>query len=87
MEWSERRATTAKREMKLAEMKLYEELAFSWEIYIANFVLQHNILEELILNLDQTPLALVSASKVNMGPAGSHTVSTIYLNFSFFNGF
>ena len=54
---------------------------------IANLVLQHNISEEVILNLDQTPLGLVSASKVTMTPTGSYAVSTIYLGFSFFNGF
>ena len=49
-------------------------------------VLQCNIPEKYILNLDQTPLALVSTSKVTMAPTGSHTISAIYLGFSFFNG-
>ena len=40
---------------------------------------------ELILNLDQIPLGLVSASK--LAPFGSHMVSTIHLGFSFLNGF
>ena len=77
MEWSKRRGTTAKREMNPA---LYNELTFSWKIDIANLVVQHSIPEELIFNLDQTPLALVSASKVTMAPTGSHTVNLETLN-------
>ena len=74
MEWSKRRRKTGKREMNPA---LYENLTFSWKKDIANLVLQHNIPEELISDLDQTPLALVSSSRVNMATTGSHTVSTI----------
>ena len=86
VKWSKRRGTTAKNKMKPA---LYEELTFSWKKDIVNLVLQHNILEVevLILNLDQTPLALASAFKVTMASTGSHTLSIIYLGFSFFNGF
>ena len=81
MEWSKRRGRTAKREMNPA---LYEKLKFSWKKDIANLVLQHNTP---ILNLELTPLTLLSAFKVTMEPTGSHTVCTIYLGFSFFNGF
>ena len=83
-EWSKCRGTSRKREINPA---LYEELIFSCKKDITNLVLQHNIPEELILNLDQTPLPLVSASKVTMAPTGSHTVSIIDLGFSYFNGF
>lgn len=38
----------------------------------------------MIWNLEQIPLALVSASKVTTAPTGSHTVRTLYLGFSFF---
>ena len=82
--WNPWNGERAKREMNPA---LYEELLFSWKKDIVNLVLQRNIPEEYILNLDQTPLALVSVSKETMEPTGWHTISTIYLGFSFFNGF
>ena len=82
MECSKSRGTTSKREINPA---LYEEVRFSLKKNIVNLVLQHNIPDELILNLDQISLGLVSASKV--APSGSHTVSTIYLGFSLLNGF
>ena len=47
-------------------------------------MLQDNILEKLILKLDQTPLVLISASKVTMATTGPDMISTIYLGFSFF---
>ena len=53
----------------------------------AILMLQHKIPGEMILNLAQIPLALVSASKVTKTPTGSHMVRTIYLGFSIFNGF
>lgn len=71
LDWSKRRGTTAKREMNPA---LYEELSFTWKKNIATLVLDHQIPEELIFNLDQTPLAYVSASKTTMAPRGANTV-------------
>ena len=82
--WNPWNGERAKREMNPA---LYEELLFSWKKDIVNLVLQCNIPEEYIWNLDQTPFLLVSASKETMEPTGWHTISTIYLGFSFFNGF
>ena len=41
---------------------------------IVNLILQYNIPEELILNLDQTPLGFTSASKVTFAPMGSKKV-------------
>ena len=82
MEFSKSRGTTSNREINPA---LYEEVRFCLKKDIVNLVLQHNLTDELILNLDQIFLGLVSASKV--APPGSHTVSTIYLGFSFLNGF
>ena len=61
MDWSKRSGTTAKRAMNPA---LYDKLAFTWKKEIADLVLRHDIPEELIFNLDQTPLGLTSASKV-----------------------
>ena len=83
IEWPKRKGTTAKREMNPA---LYEELTFSCKKDITNLMLQQNI-PELILNLDQTPLALASVYKVTMASTGSQKVSTIYLGLLFFNGF
>ena len=82
MESSKSRGTTPKREIN---PEIYEELRFSLKKDIVNLVLQRNIPDELILNLDQIPLGLVSASK--LAPFGSHMVSTIHLGFSFLNGF
>lgn len=82
MECSKSRGTTSNREINPA---LYEEVRFCLKKDIVNLVLQHNIPDELILKLDQIFLGLVSASIV--APPGSHTVSTIYLGFSFLNGF
>lgn len=42
---------------------LCEELTFSWKKNNANLLLQHKIPDELILNLDQTTLTLVSHAK------------------------
>ena len=71
MDWTKRRGTTAKREMNSA---LYDELSFSWKKDIASLILQHDIPEELIFNLDQTPLALVAAPKSTLAPRCSHKV-------------
>ena len=57
MDWTKRRGTAAKRIMNPA---LYDELPFSWKKDIANLILQHNIPEELILNLDQHPTGVYS---------------------------
>ena len=66
---------------------LYKELTFSWKKDIANLVLQYNIPEELILNLEETSLSLLSPSIVTTALTTSHAVSTIYQDFLFFNGF
>ena len=76
IEWPKRRGTTAP----------YEELTFSYKKDITNLMLQQNI-PKLILNLDQTPLALASVYKVTMASTSSQKVSTIYLGLLFFNGF
>ena len=69
MDWTKRRGTKAKQEMHPA---LYEELSFSWKKKLADMILLHDIPEELIFNLDQTPLAFVAAPKTTMAPCGSH---------------
>lgn len=76
LNWSKRRGTTAKREMNPA---LYEELSFTWKKNIATLVLDHKIPDDLIFNLDQTPLAYVCASKTTMAPRGASTVRSIFL--------
>ena len=65
----------AKRTMNPA---LYDELSFSWKKDIANLILQHNIPEERILNLDQTPPGFTSASKVTFAPMGAKKVPVEY---------
>ena len=61
MDWTHRRGTPVKKAINPA---LYDELLLSWKKEFASLVLEYNISEELILNLDQTPLGLTSASKV-----------------------
>ena len=68
---SKRRGTTARREMNPA---LYDELALSWKKEIADLILRHKVPEELVLNLDQTPLGLTSASKATFAPHGAKNV-------------
>ena len=77
MDWIKHRGTAAKRTMNPA---LYDELSFSWKEDIANLMLQHNIPEEPILNLDQTPLGFTSASKLTFAPIGSKKVPISNIN-------
>ena len=71
LDWSKRRGTTAKREMNPS---LYDELPLSWKKEIADLILRHKVSEELVLNLDQTPLELTSASNVTFAPHGAKKV-------------
>ena len=71
LNWVKRRYTTAKREMNPA---LYEELTFTWKRKIANAVVEHSILKELILNFDQTPLGFTAPNKSTFTHKGVHSV-------------
>ena len=71
LDWGKRKGTTAKREMNPA---LYDELTLSWNKETADLILRHKVPEELVLNLDQIPLCLTSASKVTFAPHGTKKV-------------
>ena len=60
MNWVKRRGITAKRTMNMA---LYDELAFTWKKKIAEKVFEHKIHNDLILNVDQTPLGFTCPAK------------------------
>ena len=55
--------------------KVLEEEKFSFQRTISKFVLEHDILLDLVLNLDQTPLSYVSSGKYAFDLKGSTTFS------------
>ena len=71
MEWSKRKGTTSKIEPS-KQFLLKEKLTF--QRCIASIIEEHDIMKELILNLDQTPLSYVSPGKYTFNPKGAKTV-------------
>ena len=69
LDWVKRRGTTAKREINPA---LYEELRFSWKRKIAQTVPDHNIHNDMILNIDQTPLGFTAPNKTTYTERGTN---------------
>ena len=55
--------------------KVLEEEKFSFQRTISKFVLEHDILLDLKLNLDQTPLSYVSLGKYTFDLKGSTSFS------------
>ena len=60
MEWVKRKGTNGKVE---PSEKLLQEEKFSYQHEISKVVLKHDILLDLVLNLDQTPLSYVPTAK------------------------
>ena len=71
MEWSKRKGTTSKIEPR-KQFLLEEKLTF--QRCIASIIEEHDIMKELILNLDQTPLSYVSPGKYTFTPKGAKSV-------------
>ena len=71
MEWVKRKGTTGKVE---PSEKFLNEEKFSYQREISKVVLEHDILLDLVLNLDQTPLSYVSPGKYTFCLKGSTTV-------------
>ena len=71
MEWVKRKGTTGKVE---PSKKFLDEEKFSYQREISKVVLEHDILLDLVLNLDQTPLSYVSPGKYTFCSKGSTTV-------------
>ena len=71
MNWVKRKGTTGKIE---PSAKFLQEEKFTFQRQISEIADRHNIPPEMILNLDQTPLAYVSPGKFTFAQAGSTTV-------------
>ena len=71
MNWVKRKGTTGKIE---PSAQFLQEEKFTFQRQISEIVDRHNIPPEMILNLDQTPLAYVSPGKFTFAQAGSTTV-------------
>ena len=71
MEWSKRKGATGKIEPS-KQFLLEEKLTFQRRI--ASISKEHDILKELILNLDQTPLPDVLSEKYTFNPKDAKTV-------------
>ena len=81
LDWVERSISTAKKKMSQA---LYPELTFSWKKKIAQIILEHDILEKIILNFDQTAIACTSPNKITYIDVGSESVLITIVNVSVF---
>ena len=71
MNWTKRKGTTGK--VDPSEQLLQEE-KLTFQKNIATIVVEHDIPEDLILNLDQTPLSYLSPGKYTFNPKGAHNV-------------
>ena len=71
MEWSKKKGTIGKIE-RSKQFLLEEKLTFQRRI--ASIIEEHDILKELILNLDQTSLSYVSPGKYTFNPKGAKAV-------------
>ena len=79
--WVERSISTAKKKMSQA---LYPELTFSWKKKIAQIILEHDILEKIILNFEQTAIACTSPNKITYTDVGSESVLITIVDVSVF---
>ena len=75
MDWVKRKGTTGKVE---PSKQFLEEEKFTFQRAISMVVYNHDILPELILSLDQTPLSYVSAGKYTFNIKGSSNVPIMY---------
>ena len=71
MNWAKRNGTTGKIEAS-KQFLLEEKLTFQKKI--SDVIFEHDILKELIINLDQTPLSYVSPGKYTFDVKGVETV-------------
>ena len=71
MKWAKRKGTTDK--VKPSQQFLDEE-KLTFQGNISTIIEDHDILKDLILNLDQTPLSYVSPGKYTLNPKGAKTV-------------
>ena len=71
MEWSKRKGTTGK--IKPSKQFLLEE-KLTFQRRITSIIEEHDILKELILNLDQTSLSYVSPGKYTFNPKDAKAV-------------
>ena len=68
LDWVKTRGTTANMGNKLAP---YEEIIFSWKRKVSNAIFEGRIHNEIILNLNQTPLETFTEKAAQSVPLAS----------------